>query len=168
MEDIQLNNGLNVRLNTNDYTAVIIESPKVSGDLFIPGSITKSKEYIITSIEQNAFTESRLQSIQFDENSQLKHIGSYAFYLSSIKSLSISAKVDQIDDGFAFLALKLTKILISPKNDNYSYLNGEMLVGRSNQKSPNYDTILFVRPDIEKVNIPTIISRISWGTFSNL
>lgn len=167
MEVIQLNNGLNVKLNKNDSTAVIIESPEVSGDLFIPRSITKKKNYIITSIEQNAFTESRLQSIRFAENSQLKHIGSYVFYLSSIKSLSIPAKVDQIDDGFAFLAFKLTEISISPKNDNYSYLNGEILVGRSNRKSPNYDTVLFVRPDIEKVSIPTIISRISWGTFSN-
>ena len=53
MTKTTLENRLTLELDSNNFTAHIIESPKTKGNLIIPRSVVfQSKEYDITSIKK--------------------------------------------------------------------------------------------------------------------
>lgn len=60
MTKTTLENRLTLELDSNNFTAHIIESPKTKGNLIIPRSVVfQSKEYDITSIKKYSFLHNK-------------------------------------------------------------------------------------------------------------
>ena len=62
---------------------------------------------------------------------------------------------------FSYSTKKLCKITISPKNKIFILKNDQILLGKSDIKSDNFDILVFLNPDIQKVRIPSSIKIIS-------
>lgn len=81
--------GLCLELNTNDFTAIIIESPKVKGEIYILRSLThESKEYVIKAIKEGSFKyNNKIKIIKFAEDSEISSIGLETFALCLFDSI---------------------------------------------------------------------------------
>ena len=114
------------------------------------------------------FSCEKLEEVYIPENSSLRVIGENAFNLSSIESLFIPKSVEIIEDGiFKFSEIK--KIIISPLNQNFKYLDEkhQIVVGKRNNKGKIFDTIIFADRNIEQATIPKFIKFIYDGAFMN-
>lgn len=127
---ISLPQGLNVQLNLNNKTGTIVDSINAEGQIWIPRTVTyDNQEFVITSIGKNAFVrDTKLKSIAFPENSQVKKIGEGAFAFSSLWHLYIPASVEALGDGFLSGAIQLVEIVVSPSNPFVTYLNKTFLI----------------------------------------
>ena len=199
-------------LNDDKMTAGIKGLNSNLKDIFIPKTINiDSKEYIITSILENAFeNNSTIKTVRFSEDSELQIIGKRAFYNSSLVTITIPRTVTRIceksfccsqlkqiiipDDSnlqtiekTAFYgctlscfsippsvtelqkgwntALIIKSFSISSNNKNYSNYNDTFIIGKSDIKSDNFDTILCCRNDAKNVTIPSFIKIIGSYTF---
>lgn len=161
---------LNYELNTSNLTAKIISSPNASGNILIPSSIFyESREYIIESIGEDSFKNNFfIRSIEFSENSKLRSIEKNAFALSNIQSLVLPSTVEYLRKGWCCQTQYLNEIKISPNNDFFRYLNSDhqIIIGKSNQKSDDYDSIVFACRNIKEVSIPQTIKYINSYSFS--
>lgn len=97
-EEIEDESGLIFKINQKDKTAAVFRHSKEIEKVIIPRSIKyKNEEFIVTTI-LNAFNEDKtIETVQFDQNSELTIIGKSAFKNSSIKSISIPSKVVKIE-----------------------------------------------------------------------
>lgn len=92
------NNDIYFELNKTDFTAQVIPSPDAKGDIFIPRSLYKNnQEYIIKRILNGSFKYKKIQSIRFDENSEVEYIEKEAFKSSTIQFVQIPKKVKKIE-----------------------------------------------------------------------
>lgn len=91
-------NGLLYVIFKNNMTAGIFRNKSAQNDIIIPRSIFHhSQEFIVTSIIQNSFKNSKkIESIQFSEDSELRIIGRKAFASSSIRKITIPSHVTEI------------------------------------------------------------------------
>ena len=204
-------NGLSFELNSNDFTAKIINSPNAQGSIFIPRSIKHHKqEYVITkigigsfksnkkittitfpnnselcTIDKCAFYNSTLTSIQipshvssigehafflcfnlkeiiFTEDSELKSIDKDVFARSSVEQIFIPPSIEFLGEGWCCGTSKLTRILISKGNKHFSYADKEkkMVVCKSDINSDVFDVLVFVSRDVKSVIVPSEIKEI--------
>ena len=76
--------------------------------------------------------------------------------------------------------LYLTKIIISPSNGQFKFIDDKYLIGKSESNNDELDNLLFVRRNIKEISIPLnikiispyafhnyIIQYLSWFTFLN-
>ena len=68
-------------------------------------------------------------------------------------------------DG-AIVHKKLTRIIISPTNGQFIFKDDKYLIGKSNQNDTEFDKLLFVGRDINKICIPRNIKIIGSYSFS--
>lgn len=204
-------NGLSFELNSNDFTAKIINSPNAQGSIFIPRSIKHLKqEYIITkigigsfkcnkkittirfpnnselcTIDKCAFYNSTLTSIQipphvssigehafflcfnlkeiiFSEDSELKSIDKDVFARSSVEQIFIPPSIEFLGEGWCCGTPKLTRILISKGNKHFAYADNEkkMIACKSDISSDVFDVLVFVSRDVKSVIVPSEIKEI--------
>lgn len=149
-------------LNPDDLTAKIVYSPDAS-------ICYQSRKYIIQSINEGSFQENfKIQSIKFEEGSLVKSIGKEAFSYSSLECLSIPSSVEELKEGWCKGALNLNRILLSTKNNFFSYLptNKKMIVGKSEPENENYDVLIFACRDINEAIIPPSIKFINSFAFN--
>ena len=177
----------------NDNKYLFGKSDKNSNEfdtlLFVSRDI---KEILISSnieiISSYAFENCKnLTKIQFQPNSNLQTIKSKAFSLLNINEIFIPPKVSKIcEDTFIFSLIKaiyfpeglkelekgwcsetcyLTKILISPYNDQFIFKDGKYLLGKSDKSNNEFDILLFASRDIEEISIPSNIKIISSNAF---
>lgn len=99
------------------------------------------------------FRHKNLKSVKFSPNTELKQIGHYAFYESSIESLSLPASVEQIDECCFSSTSNLREVEISPENKRFKLIEGKYVVKESQPGSGVFDVIIFARRDIESVSI---------------
>lgn len=166
---IKLNNGLNVMLNNNDLTAEIIKSKEASGDVIIPRFVKyNSKSYAIKRIGIYAFEYNHfINSISFEEGSEVQSIGKNAFYHCSIKSLTIPENFKNFDNEWIQNTLNLTDINYSPKNKHFNKIDNLFLLFKKDLRSVNYDSIIFAPRNITgKVKIPVYIKEICPFSFN--
>ncbi|KAK8845986.1 hypothetical protein M9Y10_020924 [Tritrichomonas musculus] len=123
----------------------------------------------VTSIESEAFLCcSSLKVVTFSEDSELKSIGKFAFSESSIEKLVIPSSVIVFGKAWCNGTENLTEIeIIRNQRENVILYNNEILVGKSNLESPDFDVLLFARRDIEKVTIPSFIKIIDSFSFDS-
>lgn len=161
-----LQNGLLFILNDEDHTAQIILAQEFYHDFYIPRSIFyDSKEYIIKSIKDYVFKNAK--TIKYDENSEITAVGKEFANSSQVESISFPQSIIKFEKGWCKGISKLSHISISQKNKNFLYLNESLIIGKSNPDDNVYDTIIFARRNIEKVNIPSFIKHINSYAFSN-
>lgn len=156
---------LTFNLNMNEKTAEVMGQSNERNNLFIPRSIIyKNQEFIITSINSQAFSNSK--AIKFPPDSELSKIEA-AFSYSSIENLTIPSSVTELCDGWCYATPNLTKVKVMPNNKSLLNLNNQLIIGKSDNKSDNYDVILFSRRDITNVTIPFFITIIGSYSFQH-
>lgn len=155
-------------LNKTDKTASVIKNDNANGDVFIPRSIFfDQQEFIITSINENAFRKSKkIKSIRFPDDSAVITIEKDAFAYSRIESLYIPESISKLNEGWCHATPKLTKIRVMPANNNFIYFNDNMIIGKLDQESKEYNYLIFIRRDMKSVIIPSFIKKIGSFAFS--
>lgn len=163
-KNITIDNGLSFELSENSLTAKVSISPKAKGDLIIPNFVEYNmRKYIVVSIKEDSFTGNQnIKSITLPENSSIKSIERQAFSNSSIESINIPTKCEELDEGCFLDTPKLTKISISPQNKAYKYLDTSHKLIQKNKG--NFNVLFFTFKDIKNVFIPPTITEI--GPFS--
>lgn len=136
---VSLPNELHFKLDQENHTASLTTSPDVYGDIFIPRSINyQSTDYLITSISKDAFTNpfNEIKSIDFPKNSAFRTFEKGSLSASFVHCLTIPASVDELQDGWCKGASNLTKIKLSPKNNNFKLINDKILANQI--RKPNF------------------------------
>ena len=120
-------------LDEENNTARIIGNKSIRGNVFIPRSINyKSTEYIITTISEDAFLSTKIESIAFHNNSAIQTIENCAFNGSNIEYLIIPPSLTDLQEGWCFGVSNLANIVILPGNPNYKMYNDTFILGRAN------------------------------------
>ena len=60
----------------------------------------------------------------------------------------------------------LVCIELSKENKNFLMIEDQFLLGKSNEKSDDFDILLFVRRDVNEVKIPSCVKEIDGYAFS--
>lgn len=208
--------GLSFELNTTDFTASLISSPKAKGEIFIPRKISyDNQDYVIKSIKDGSFKGNDkirivkfaedseitslgeetfavsslisieipqqvtqltkylfnnckyLKTITIPQNSLIKTIDAYSLSFSQIESLTFSDHIEKLEEGWCMKTEKLNKIIISPHNKNFSYLDKEhkLIAGKSNLNQTDFDVLVFASRDVKTVSIPPNIKYIGEHAF---
>ena len=98
----------------------------------------------VKQIDKYAFCECKfVKSIEFEENSKHQKIKKSAFSKSSIQKVHLPSEMKEIEEGWCKKANKITMITISPNNSNFLYYDDQFLLGKLNQKTANFDVLLF-------------------------
>lgn len=127
-------------------------------NISIPSSVTKIGKY--------AFSGCKIKNIEFLGDSEYISIGEGAFSEAEFKSISIPSKIIDLQKGWCHGLMKLTSIKISTSNKQYVFKDNTFLLGKIDEKSDIFDTILFARRNIKNVTIPSYIKKISPYSFS--
>lgn len=86
-------------INESKSVSSVVDSKCTIYQTTIPQSIThESKEYVVTSILNNAFNFINIKFIQFPSDSKLQTIERYSFAYSKIKSITIPSTVTSIGE----------------------------------------------------------------------
>ena len=95
-KQIELDNIL-YSINEEEKTVAVIGYKKELDNFFVPRFIVyESNEYIVKSINQEAFKESSLKSIKFASDSMLQTIGDYAFNQAQIETITFPTSLEYI------------------------------------------------------------------------
>jgi len=170
-------NGIVYKLETNDENgtniATVIRAENTDDVVVIPGTISAGgRDFTVEAIgcrafeqsnainitipdsvkiiEEGAFINCKIASVNFGENSELKSIGSRAFSLSNIKDITIPSSVETIE-RYAFADCK-----------NLNSVNF-----RENSQLDVMGEFAFLRSSIKNITIPDSIEAIKAGTFEN-
>lgn len=121
----------------------------------------------VKTISKNCFFDcKKLKTINFSEDSELQSIESYAFNGSSIENLSIPANLIELRERWC-IRTSFLNFQISPKNRLFAFINGQMLVKKSDENKDVYDELYFVRRDVENIEIPSFIKTIKSCSLSD-
>lgn len=105
-----------------------------------------------------------LENIKFSSDSKLKKIKTNSFSFCRINSFLIPANVDKIEENFCHSTNFLQSFQIFPENKNFIFSN-QMLIGKSNPNSNEYDVILYIINYNNEITIPNNIKRIGDSCF---
>ena len=84
--EIELDNGLRLRLNNKNHTSSIIPSPKVSENVFVPSFVKyQDMNYKIVSIGSYSFPNTKTESLTFSYDSEITKFVNNSFDCSHIK-----------------------------------------------------------------------------------
>lgn len=144
---------------SNEYDVLLLISSKTK-EFIVPPNIKHIRPYCFSNCKH-------LKTIKFSENSELLSIGKYAFSNTAIESLSLPSKLKEISDLWSENALNLMNVSLSSANSNLALIDGNLLVGKSNQSKENYDVLLFANRYIKQAIIPPFIEYIVPNCFRN-
>lgn len=161
-------NGINFELNKKALTAKIIHSGNVKDTIVISDSITfESDEYIIKSIAEKSFKNSKVKLFVILENSYITSIAKETFAFSTIQQLFLPASIEKLEDGWCHETPDLISIMISLDNKNFQFYNNQILIGKNSEKDDKYEILYFANRNIEEITIPSSIKQIKPYSFEN-
>ncbi|KAK8849967.1 hypothetical protein M9Y10_018560 [Tritrichomonas musculus] len=168
MDEYVIFQGIRFQLHHNDFTASVFDSRQTPGDVTIPRSIVyNSQEYIITSIKERSFLNNmHIRSIQFSPLSEVRYIEKYGLSSSSLTRITFPASFEKMED-WSFCSTNISEISVAPGNPYYKSLDKMILIGKSDIKSDNFDSIFFASKSLQTVLIPSYISYFKSHCFSN-
>lgn len=152
-------------LSSNDFDVLVFASRDIS-QIRIPSYIKYISPYCFEGCM-------KLQTVEFEDNSELISIGREAFRCTKINSFFIPSKVKELMQGcldvYIYNCKGLTSISISPENPNFKYLDNEkkIIVGKTDPNNDIFDVIVRSCNDVSISVIPSHIKRIDYCAFSN-
>lgn len=84
---------------------------------------------------------------------------------SSLEQIKIPSSLEILSDGWCSKIKKLNEVILMNGNQNFSYLNNSIIIGKSHSKSENFDTVYFANRNIEHDIIPPFIKRNTSNAF---
>ncbi|KAK8865394.1 hypothetical protein M9Y10_010939 [Tritrichomonas musculus] len=166
---IKYNDLINYELNKENHTAKVCHSECFCN---IPRSIMfDSEEYIVTGINEGSLHCDIMVNehyVNFDDDVEISSLDKNIFTnCSAVDILHIPPSLKELKDGWCANTPDLNLIQISPKNRNFKFIDNDMIVGKLNPESDEFDVLLFSYRTIQKVKIPSSIKRISPFCFEN-
>lgn len=160
-------NSINYKLNKNNYNAKVVKSPKASGHVIIPNSIKyQSDIFEVTKIDNDSFRYNcHIKSIDFPKSSKISIFHPNIFYMSTIQKVVIPSSLEKLNKGWCKGTPYLTSISISPLNKNFTFIDSDIILGKSQSTETNYNVLLFCRRDIESIIIPSFVKIIEPYSF---
>ena len=156
--------GLTFKIDSTNETASLFNAYDDIEELIIPRTVEhNSTEYLITSIYRTGLN---IKTIKFSEDSAVKTIYKNAFCDSRIEEVYFPENLRELKERWCYRTDNLKKIIISPSNDQFKFEDDRYLISKSDSNNDEFDTLLFVRRDIEKFSIPSNIKIISSDAFS--
>lgn len=144
--------------------AHIHESPNVQGDVIIPSTIQYyPKEYDVTLICDNAFSNSSIDSLKFASESKVKFIGNLAFASSPLFRLQIPASLEILADNWCQGADQLRQVEVSPNNRHFSIETFFLIEKKENSK----EILLSLKQIKGELIVPPDITCIRSFAFAN-
>ena len=160
-DEILLEEGpLNLILFKKSYTAKVIQSPNATGNVLIKTFYTyENDRYLVTTVDDRAFRNTKIESVSFEEDSHVKKIGNFAFQNSTILRLSIPNKLVEFGEDWCKEVESLTEITINANHEHFQYENGLLI-------NKDYNEIIFARRDLSGgLTLPNNIKRIRSSSF---
>lgn len=129
--------------------------------IFIPHHVKIISQYTFDNCAE-------LEQFEISSDSELKTIDRYVFSNTKIRSLKIPSKVSELKESWNFATPKITKLTIDPKNQIYKNYeeDNNIVIGKSNAESDEYDILVFVNRNAKKVIIPPFIKKIASFAFA--
>lgn len=164
-------NNIVYKLSKRSQTAEIIKSPKIKGKIFIPTFyVYKCKQYAITKICDDAFSNTSIDSISFSNDSCINKIGKNVFKKTSLFSISIPASLEEIDFDYFNELDQLNDIFVDPNNPHF-LIEGGCLVNKKTEQIENeikeIKEIVFSPPNLSgDFVVPNGTTRIKNSSFS--
>ena len=161
-EEIETNDFL-YKINPNRQTASIYKFLRNDNNIVVPRSIMHNREcYSITSIIDSGSKNPKYhKKLKFVEDSELHTVHENSFNDSSIEYLYIPPKLNELRSGWCAKTNFLTRIELSPENQNFVMKDDQFLLGKSDPKSDNFDVLLFSVRNITTAHIPPNIKVVS-------
>ena len=161
---------MHYRLNKKNKTASLFSVRLCYGTkkILIPRSIAHDGNlYLITSITGLVidYYEKTPIEITFEDNSAIKTI--YSLDYLPANCIKLPASVIDLQSRWCSNVLMLTKIIVPPENKRFIFKDDKYLLGKTDNDSDVYDTLLFARRDIKESYIPSNIKMISSYAFQN-
>ena len=154
---------LTFKIDKTNKTASLFNVNDKIEDLFIPRTINhESTDYLITSITGIC---RNIKSLKFSEDSAVKTIYGNVFSFSHIEELYFPESLNELKEGWCSYANYLKRIIVSPLNCQFKFIEDKYLVGKSEPNKEEYDVLLFARSDISEISIPSNIKIISSSAF---
>ena len=156
---------LTFKIDKTKQTASLFKVKADTKHLIIPRSIKHGPiDYLITSITCIDFY---VKTVKFLDDSAVKTIYRGAFSGIHLEELYFPASLKELKEGWCYDTKNLTKITVSPLNDQFIFKEDKLLFGKSDKNNDEFDVLLFSSRDIEKVNIPFNIKIISSCAFEH-
>ena len=134
--------------------------------------MNSSIEYIsipstVTRICEGAFALCKeLKQITIPTNSKLQTIESYAFICAPIESFTIPSSVVELQECWCSMTTDLKKVKVLENNQNFISKDDKFIFGKTDEKSDNFDVLIFVSRELKSVTIPNNITKIASSAFS--
>ena len=148
-------------INISFYDEIVFGCRNIK-ELSVPSKIRKIKAYSFADCQF-------LHNVQIPENSELKSIEKNAFSFTLFSVISIPKNVVELKDGWCSFCVYLKKIVISNENKCFKYLDKEksIVIGKSDLNRNQYDSIIHVNSEINKIKIPSSIKFIKSFAFQS-
>lgn len=120
----------------------------------------------VVEIEQFAFSNcKRLTKVVFMERSHILVLRNI-FDNSSINTLNIPSSLEEIEDDWCSGLFNLNDITLAPNNHHFIHYQNDLILGKSTDKSKNFDKLIFARRNINCVKIPSFVKVINSCAFA--
>lgn len=140
-----IDNEIKYLLNDKNMTASVSNGSKTSGNIYIPRIVIyKNEEYLVTNILKRAFYLSKIKSVTFPNDSELKHIENESFLNCPIEKISIPAHVTEIGTKAFYNCRKFNSIQF-----------------QSNSELKTIGTGAFAYTNFQKIEIPSSVMEIN-------
>lgn len=164
--NIELENGIRLKINKKKHTAKIIKSENVFGNVLIPEYYeSEGEKYYIVSVEADAFSFKHIDYLIFHENSRVKTFKQSSFAFAFVIKFQIPASLEYLNFGWCQFLYDVNQFEISPKNTKFTYHDNKYLLGKSSPNSEDFDALYFARSDIENAIIPPQVRVIKSESF---
>lgn len=163
-EEIKVNE-LILSLNKEEKTAEIIGAQSKKAYIIPRSIIHENQEYIIKSVNEFSFKNLFINSFEFAEDSEVQKIDKNAFKFSHIINITIPASISDLEEGWDASVYRLSNITVDPNNKYYQEID-ELIIGKSDKTKENFDVLIFVSRNIERILFPPNINRVSSYSFS--
>lgn len=141
---------------------------EISQELFFDSTLISITipNHVTRICESAFFFCGKLKSVKINQESELRVIEKSAFYGTEIENISLPSCVE-LKDGWNNNMSRIKDIKIFQKEKENIKNYKEFVLGKSDIYKDLFDVILFVKPNVEKVIIPSFVRCISSHTFSN-
>ena len=150
---------LTFKIDRTTKTASLFQVSSNISQIIIPRTVQhKSIEYLITSITG---TNRDIKTVKFAEDSAVNAIYFRAFSRSKINEIQFPSSLKELKEGWCNDTSELKKIIISPSNGQFIFIDDKYLLGKTDPNSDEFDIFYFANREIKEISIPSNIKVIS-------
>ncbi|KAK8836227.1 hypothetical protein M9Y10_039859 [Tritrichomonas musculus] len=166
INDTMKENFIKYKISKKSGKAQIERSQNVHGNVVIKKSIkTLDSEYTIIGISEGAFEGTNIETLGFEEDSEIQYFGDFIFKNSKITKVCIPRSLRKVTKDSFNNAKELVSIEINKKNRYFINING-FIIYNENPKTNQTKTIIFSPPNISgECSIPNDVTIIGKSSF---